>query len=76
MSLSRTWRRRGGDFSGKARDGPKDHGFCFICGSGFTREGLVSHFEAFHPNERQPGDDYDERYGKGGKGVGGDCEVP
>jgi len=59
MSLERTWRRRRGDFLTKERDGPKNHGFCFICGLGFTREGLIAHFRAFHPRARQPEDDND-----------------
>jgi len=66
MSLERTWRRRRGDLLLKGRDGPKDHGFCFICGYGFTREGLIAHFRAFHPRERQPGDDYDKANGTSG----------
>jgi len=69
MSLSRTLRRHGGYFLKERRAGPKDYGICFLCGLGFTREGLIAHFRAFHPNQRQPGDDYDERNGTGGKGA-------
>ncbi len=75
MSLLRTLRRLRGNLLTRGIDGPKDYGFCFICGSGFTREGLIAHFRAFHPNKRQPGDDYDERHGKGGKGAIRNCEV-
>jgi hypothetical protein len=75
MSLSRTLRRHRGDNLLQGGGGSKDYGFCFICGSGFTREGLIKHFRAFHPNERQPGDDHDERHGKSGKGVVGNSEV-
>jgi len=59
MSLARSLRRRSGDFLTKRRNGLKDHGFCFLCGCGFTREGLIAHLRAFHPNERQPEDDND-----------------
>lgn len=69
MSLERTWRRRRGDTARNLKEGRKDYGFCILCWSGFAREGLIAHFRAFHPLERQPGDDYDERHGKSGKGA-------